>query len=310
MDFERFCERITHLKLDRASGRVKPYKPLMLIALVVLMSKGKVPDRNVRLDGALKSVFLQLLHRILPEWPYRPDPRDPFRALETDGVWKLVPVEGALELLAMARATQARARDVLKHVACAQLDQAVFDVLASDGNARMRVISLLLSSYGTCLPQHSGNVVIGVMGDATAPLPAESSAHSWPEWLLEERLQQGWRSTPFAGMGVVLATREKHGFPGRQCLTPVSSIDLLGFQPAEKTWWVIELKRGRPSDSVVGQVSRYVGWLQAERGSLKESVKGVIVAPDTNPKLRYSVAANEALSLWTYDENLELRRVG
>ena len=43
-----------------------------------------------------------------------------------------------------------------------------------------------------------------------------------------------------------------------------------GFQPARRTWWVFELKKGRPADRVVGQVSRYCGWLQAERDDRRE----------------------------------------
>lgn len=92
-------------------------------------------------------------------------------------------------------------------------------------------------------------------------------------------------------------------------LTPVNAIDLLGFQPQEKCWWVFELKRGRPPDRVVGQVSRYLGCVLRERSGQGERAVGAIIARRVDPKLRYAAHANPLLSLWEYDDDLRLRPV-
>jgi hypothetical protein len=92
-------------------------------------------------------------------------------------------------------------------------------------------------------------------------------------------------------------------------LTPVNAIDLLGYQPGEKCWWVFELKRGRPPDRVVGQVSRYLGWVLRQRAGHGERAVGAIIARRVDAKLRYAAHANPLLSLWEYDEDLRLRPV-
>jgi len=41
----------------------------------------------------------------------------------------------------------------------------------------------------------------------------------------------------------------------------------------------------------------------------KESAVGVIIVKKADPKLRYAVKANERISLWEFDERLEVRQV-
>jgi hypothetical protein len=82
-----------------------------------------------------------------------------------------------------------------------------------------------------------------------------------------------------------------------------------GYHPQRKEWWVIELKHGRPADDVVGQVSPYLGWVSAECARRGEMATGAIVARDANDKLRYAVRANPRLTLWTWDEELQVTRI-
>src|SRR5207249_8161756 len=90
----------------------------------------------------------------------------------------------------------------------------------------------------------------------------------------------------------------------------VSTIDLLGYRPAQREWWVIELKRGRPSDDVVGQVSRYLGWVKRERAQRGDRVVGAIVSHDADEKLRCAVSAHSTkLSLWVWDDKSMVREV-
>ena len=66
MRLDEFCSRVEHLRLDRSSGLVKPYKPLLVAAVVILIHKGKQQNRNVFLDGGLRSAFQQLLDLLFP----------------------------------------------------------------------------------------------------------------------------------------------------------------------------------------------------------------------------------------------------
>ncbi|MFQ5473209.1 MAG: endonuclease NucS domain-containing protein, partial [Dehalococcoidia bacterium] len=68
-------------------------------------------------------------------------------------------------------------------------------------------------------------------------------------------------------------------FVQRQYPTPTGPLDILATD-AKKRWVVLELKRGRAGDKVVGQLLRYRGFIVSERASGKENrVRGFIVTP-------------------------------
>jgi RecB family endonuclease NucS len=68
----------------------------------------------------------------------------------------------------------------------------------------------------------------------------------------------------------------------------------------------VELKRGRPSDRVVGQVARYMGWVRTHLATTEQAVEGLIVAHDSDDALRYAVSAIPGLRLMTYEVKFEL----
>lgn len=308
MTFDEFCARLGSLRLDRSGGLVKPYKPLLVAAVVILIHKGKQPTHSVFLDGGLRSAFQQLLTLLYPHWPHQAKPEYPFRHLENDGVWKLVPIEGASEALRAAKDARDEAWDVLRHVRCAEIDQSVFERLAARFEDRFQVLRLLARQY---FPTETAGRLWDYLGEdlPSVSVPRAAEGERISERALEEHLEVHWDETPFARHGVELARREKHGWPCRQVFTPVNAIDLLGFEPEARRWWVFELKRGRSADAVVGQVSRYLGWIAEERRGHSEGAVGVIIVRKADPKLRYAVKANERLSLWEFDEHLRVRQV-
>lgn len=296
---------LRRLRLDRSQGVVKPYKPLLVAAVVLLIGKGKIRTPEVALDGGLTSAFRQLLALLFPDWKLGRSPDYPFRHLETDGFWKLVPKDGATGDLEAARGLGGRARAMLKHVAFARMDAAVFRALAQSPALRAQVLDVLCAWY---LPAGSRETLAafeagGSLGSTTTTTAILS------EKALEESLVREWARTAFAEMGVELSQPEKHGRPCRQVLTPVNAIDLLGYHPERREWWVIELKHGRPGDEVVGQVSRYLQWMSEECAARGETARGAVVARDADAKLRYAVRANPRLSLWTWDDGLVVSQV-
>ena len=70
--------------------------------------------------------------------------------------------------------------------------------------------------------------------------------------------------------------KDEDGIPGRQCLPEVGPIDLLCVD-SNNNLVVIELKRGRESDKVVGQISRYIGWVKGKLAKHSRDVRGIIV---------------------------------
>ena len=308
MTLDEFCDRLRHLRVDKSGNVPKPYKPLLVAAVVLLIQKGKLVTRDVLLDGGLVSVFKQLLEAIYPKWQYRADPKYPFRHLETDGVWSLVPIDGASFELRAARDAHAASWEILRYVRCAQLDEDVFAALASRFDARVRVLQVLWETYR---PTDAALKLMRFVAseEQTVRSPPAPGSDGFTERALEEHLERHWEETPFRKMGISLSSREKNGLPGRQVITPVNAIDLLGYRKREKEWWVFELKRGRPNDAVVGQVGRYLSWVGEEHRRLDETVRGAIIARRVDRKLRLSAAAMPGVSLWEFDDSLNVKQV-
>jgi hypothetical protein len=185
------------------------------------------------------------------------------------------------------------------------MDAGLFEALAASPGLRAQVLDTLSAWY---LPA-GARQVLREIETGTSLGVEQTTAAILDEKALEESLAREWAHTAFAQLGVELATVERHGRPGRQVLTPVNAIDLLGYHPQKKEWWVIELKHGRPADEVVGQVSRYLGWVSEECARRGETATGAIVARDANDKLKYAVRANPRLTLWTWDDELQVRRI-
>lgn len=74
---------------------------------------------------------------------------------------------------------------------------------------------------------------------------------------------------------------------GRQFPTDVGPIDLL-CRSYRGRYVVVELKKGRASDKVIGQALRYMGWVSLYM-SPTDFVEGIIVGRDISDKLRFAI---------------------
>lgn len=94
------------------------------------------------------------------------------------------------------------------------------------------------------------------------------------------------------------------GQDGVEYKTAVGFIDVLGIDD-QGNFYVFELKRDIGSDKVVGQISRYMGWVKNTIGKGKE-VFGVIVAKQIGRKLRYAASIVPQISLYEYKVEFQL----
>jgi hypothetical protein len=86
----------------------------------------------------------------------------------------------------------------------------------------------------------------------------------------------------------------------RQYPTAVGPIDLLARDP-KGIFVVIELKRGRTSDRVIGQIARYITWVIRRLASGRNSgVRGIIVGKDFDRKFE-AAAARLRVTSYTYE---------
>lgn len=87
---------------------------------------------------------------------------------------------------------------------------------------------------------------------------------------------------------------------GYEYVTPVGRIDLLAKHKSESRWLVVELKREKSSDVVVGQVLRYMGWISRHLVEDGETVEGLVVATEGDPQLHYALDMIPSVTFKTY----------
>jgi restriction system protein len=94
---------------------------------------------------------------------------------------------------------------------------------------------------------------------------------------------------------------------GQQYATDIGPIDILAVEPKSRSFVVIELKKGRPSDQVVGQVLRYMGWVKKNLCTSGQAVKGLVICRDPDPKLAYALEMTNNIDVRYYSVSFKLR---
>ena len=90
---------------------------------------------------------------------------------------------------------------------------------------------------------------------------------------------------------------------GQQYLTDIGNIDLLCLDK-NQNFVIIELKKKRTSDIVVGQVLRYMGWVSQNLNKGK-TVRGLIITPALDDKLEYAASMVPNIQVKYYRIKLE-----
>ena len=88
---------------------------------------------------------------------------------------------------------------------------------------------------------------------------------------------------------------------GRQFSTAVGPIDLLALDQ-NKTYVVVELKRGRANDRVIGQVARYLGWVTERMARGEENrARAIVVGREYDAKFSSAIGQLRRVKPFTYD---------
>lgn len=121
---------------------------------------------------------------------------------------------------------------------------------------------------------------------------------------LESFLVANWNQTI---LSKDFSIYEEEGEPvGQQYTTDAGEIDILAISKDRKRLLVVELKRGRASDVVVGQVLRYMGFVKEQVAEDDQSVEGVIIALEDDQKLRWALASVPSISFYRYQISFKL----
>jgi hypothetical protein len=91
----------------------------------------------------------------------------------------------------------------------------------------------------------------------------------------------------------------------QQYSTPIGPIDILAQDKKSKQYVVIELKRDQTSDQTVGQLARYMGWLEESKTNGKVT-KGIIIAGKYDKKLYYALKKLRDAEVYLYKVDFKL----
>jgi len=123
---------------------------------------------------------------------------------------------------------------------------------------------------------------------------------------LGDFLVQNWKQTE---LGKKYDIFEEEGeLVGQQYPSDTGPIDILAISKDKKELLVVELKKGRISDVVVGQVQRYMGYVQEELAEDNQKVKGVIIALEDDIKISRALSVAPNIDFYTYKINFKLVR--
>lgn len=121
---------------------------------------------------------------------------------------------------------------------------------------------------------------------------------------LEDFLVHNWRST---SLGKDYQIYEEEGeIVGQQYPSDTGPIDILAISKDKKELLVVELKRGRASDAVVGQIQRYMGYVLEELSEPDQTVRGIIIALEDDLRIRRALKVTNNIEFYRYQLNFEL----
>ena len=133
--------------------------------------------------------------------------------------------------------------------------------------------------------------------------PAPESSFMF-ERHLEDFLVTNWQHT---NLGATHSIYEENGeLVGRQYRTDTGPLDILALRNDGKEFLVVELKRDRASDEVVGQTLRYMGWVKKNLCTDDQEVRGCIVALSGDPKLENALHTLETIDFLRYEVSFKL----
>ena len=73
-----------------------------------------------------------------------------------------------------------------------------------------------------------------------------------------------------------------------------------------KSAHIVELKKVRASDNVVGQIQRYMGYVFEELAEQGQTVRGVIIALEDDNRIRRALAVAPNIEFYRYEVSFKL----
>lgn len=170
-----------------------------------------------------------------------------------------------------------------------------------------------MRSIGTTsdVTQYGEELKALLKGDQTPKVTQEDAMIEEPsvfvlEKYLEDFLVSNWEHTELGKRYDIFSDEDG---TGQQYETDAGRIDILAISKDGSELLIIELKKGRASDVVAGQIARYMGYVMSELALPNQTVRGLIVAREDDSKLRYSLKAIPNVDFYRYEVSFKLSSI-
>jgi restriction system protein len=121
---------------------------------------------------------------------------------------------------------------------------------------------------------------------------------------LEDFLVANWSQTELGRDYEIF--QEDGEIKGQQYPTDTGNMDILAISKDKSRLLVVELKKGRASDGVVGQIQRYMGFVKDELAENNQIVEGIIIALDDDIRIRRALSVASGITFYKYQVSFKL----
>ena len=170
--------------------------------------------------------------------------------------------------------------------------------------------------YGAtvCTLDPYGQEILHVLGQqpilspiqSTDPLIEDATAFAL-EKHLEDFLVANWAQTEIGKTHEIFT--EEGETVGQQYQSDTGPIDILAVSKDKKELLVIELKKGKASDNVVGQIQRYMGFVKDMLAEEGQNVRGIIIALEDDVRIRRALSVAQNIEFFRYEVTFKLSKV-
>ena len=201
---------------------------------------------------------------------------------------------------------------VAPHRRAVQWDAAPIDKESMSPELRSAMVPAMtvynIDSYGGEIEalRSGGGDTLRTIGTETTTIDAvviEQLVAFQMEKQLEDFLVQNWANTT---LGREYDIYSDENGTGQQYQTDTGPLDILAISKDKKRLLVVELKRGKPSDDVVGQVLRYMGWAKRELLEPGQMVEGLIIALHDDLRVQNALSMVDNVRFMTYSVRFDL----
>jgi len=156
-----------------------------------------------------------------------------------------------------------------------------------------------------------GEEILRILGQLPAASPIQSTdpeIHDPSSFALEKHLEdflvENWAHTETGRTHDILSVDGE--VVGQQYQTDTGPIDVLAISKDKSELLVIELKKGKASDNVVGQVQRYMGFVKDMLADDGQKVRGLIIALEDDLRIRRALSVTQNIDFYRYEISFRL----